>query len=252
MAKKKNEVVPAAQIKKDLAQPLRGLGRGLEEVEQRDVQLGRLKLLQKTSDKELSAIKGSKVGDIINNISLVNYGNKLTITPLFLFKSRAKWEDREEGNKIECQAPDGKIPTTHQYAKECSSCPHRDWAKNKAGATIAPLCTEYYNFAVLVNEETLPVVLSCDRSKIKVARKLISMMMMASTPENPTPDMWSRQYALISKEEINPKGNFTNFIPSLKGETPDKIKKLAESLYLSLKKVKINVKDEEQPSPAPK
>lgn len=253
-SKKQNHETPAKALvtkaPSAMSQPVRGLGRGLEEVEQRDVQLGRLKLLQSTSTKELQSIKGAKPGDIINNMSNVNYGNKLTITPIFLFKSRLKWVDREEGEGQDCSAPNGKIPLTAKYATACEVCPHKEWTKNeRTGQQSAPLCTEYYNFAVLVNDETIPVVLSCDRSKIKVARKLISMVMMAASPNNPTPDMWCRQYGVTTKSETNTKGTFFNFVLALKGNSPAPISQLAESIYLSLKKVNIQVKDAENATP---
>ena len=239
----------APQADKSLAKAggTRLAGRGFENLETSDVLLPRLKLLQPLSP-ECNGENHEKPGSIFLALSGESHGQKIVITPIMHFRSRIKWNDRDDGGGIDCSAADAKAPRDTKYAKECSACHFAEWdneAKNKKDQM--PKCTLYDNFLVLVGDSTEPMLLPMERTKMKVARKLYSMGALKGG------DMWDHQYIITTVKETNDKNQpyFNYAVTDASKKTSPEIRKRCEEIWTSMRGRTISEKNQEQDSPAP-
>lgn len=166
---------------------------GFEEVDtQQDIIMPRLAILQATSQMVKDG-KG-KMGDLANSLSKENFGNSFEFIPLFLFKTRCKF-DLEQG--LICQSRNGltcsmNIDEKHQVGQDCTSCKDAEWE-----ADSGPLCSLVYNFPALnVNQvNSFPISISLMRSSSKAGKQLLSLAMMANE------DFFSRKYKITTEKK---------------------------------------------------
>ncbi len=226
--------LPAVQVKNtQVAKRSSGklAGRGFENIEKSDLLLPRIKLLQPMSP-EITDL-GQKPGTIFLPLGNKNYGNKMEVTPVLHFRSRIKFIPRDDGGGIDCSSPDAKTPRDpNKYASVCAACPEQMWnedAKNKKDKQ--PRCSMSDNFLCLIGDSTEPVLITFDRSKLKVSKKWYSLGGLKSGS-----DMWDWIYELSVVPEKNEKGdNYYNYsIKDLNKPSPDKRKQLCTSLWESL------------------
>jgi len=254
MPKKKEEksLVPATSSK-DLTVPdylkREETGRGLENVDKTDLVLPRIKLLQPLSPEVTGEEKKGEAGHLFNTLTMQDYGASLIFIPVTHFKSRIHWLPREDGGGILCSAQDGLHQTTSGDVGIglCTDCELAKWhndAENKA-----PECTIYYNFAIIVEGETTPVALSMERTKIKAAKKLLSLASLAGKL-----DMFGKKYKITTVKEKNKKGVWYNYAIEPVGYVTAKEFKIAETTYESLKNLTVTIeqdKPEEDTEKAP-
>lgn len=206
-------------------------GRGFENLEMTDILLPRIKLTQNGSPEVVD--KSAKAGEIILALSGENFGGKgVLITPIMHFRSRIKWKDRDDGGGIECSSPDGKIPRdTTKFSPTCSTCTHAEWDNTaKKKKDMAPKCTLYDNFLVMVNDSTEPIIIPFERTKMKVSKKLYSMGALSGG------DMWARQYKLSVVEEKNEEGQpYYNYaVANSEKKVTEERQKKCEQLWESM------------------
>ena len=200
--------------------------RGFENVKKDDLQLPRLKLLQALSP-EVEDEKG-KAGDIINSLSDENYGTELSFIPILQSYSRVYWASKEKDAEILCSSNDGIVPSPaieEPPAKTCEACPNSKFIEDEG-----PVCTEFYNFPVLVNGKE-PAGLALSRTKISVAKRLISKAMYAGKGL----DLFSMKFKLRSKKVTGEKFSYYNFDVVGAGFVTEVEFKAAESFYNSIR-----------------
>lgn len=241
MGKKKEEksLVPTSERALTVPDYLKReeTGRGLENVNKTDLVLPRIKLLQPLSPEVTGEEKKGEAGHLFNTLTLQDYGASLIFIPITHFKSRIYWKSREEGGGMQCSAQDGLHPNTQEYSEVCTGCDLAKWhndAENKA-----PECTIYYNFAIIVEGETTPVALSMERTKIKAAKKLISLASLAGKL-----DIFGKKYKIATVKEKNKKGVWYNYVIEPVGYVTAEEFKNAELAYQSLKDIAVAIEQD--------
>lgn len=240
MSKEKKEekaLTPTSSLLPDFLRG-KGQGRGRENIDQTDLVLPRIKLLQPLSPE---VDKGLQPGHLVNSLTGEDYGTEMTIIPIIHFKSRIYWREREEGGGILCSAPNGLNPTRSEFAPCCAECKLKDWNNNaKTSKEKAPKCVIYYNFAVLVNDGATPVALSMERTKIRVAKKLLSLA--AYTGGNL--DMFARKYKISVEKVKNDQGTWYNYAVTPVGFVSEEEFQKAENVFESLKGLVLTVEQD--------
>jgi hypothetical protein len=125
-----------------------------------------------------------------------------------------KWIPRSEGGGVEYQTTDPKDKRVIEDTK---------WGPNGE----KPTCTKYLNFLVLLEGETLPIILSFAMTSFQAGRKLYTMCKMAGG------DIWEKKYKLSALSKTNQMGTFFVFEVAEAGSTDDREKAIAEQLYNS-------------------
>jgi hypothetical protein len=251
---------PAVQTQTDLAVPdyikQGAKGRGLENVNKEDLILPRIKLLQPLSPEV--ADKGMKEGHFINSLTGADYGDSITFIAITHFKSRIYWQDRDEGGGMLCSSDNAAIPrdlnapgeiakslkmTGFKKPSSCDDCPFRDWDNEAAKEKDQkPKCTIFYNFPAIVSGDSIPVAISMDRTKIRAAKRLLSM----STYMGSNIDMFAKMYKITAVKEKKDQYTYYNMVVEPAGFVSQEQFKLAEGLYDSFKKMTLRV-EQEQP-----
>jgi len=235
MAKEKKQELVKAES--NLPDYLRGdLDFGKEGIDQEDLGTPRLKLLQDMSPEVKQ--EGQKVGTIINTLTGRNYGNSLLFIPIKTYKSRIYWKDRKDGGGIACSADNAITPRQRVVAElgdkeietgpTCRECPFKDWHNDLKDK--APKCTLYYNFIVLVEGDDAPVVLSMERTKIKTAKKLISLIAYSGKIA-----IFGKKYKLSVDEISNKMGTYQIYDVAPVGLVTEDEYKSAKDCYTSFK-----------------
>src|SRR5574339_912133 len=104
--------------------------RGLEEATMQDMILPRVAICQTMSEERKRSsskyIEGLEEGKLFNSLTKEIYGDVVTFTPLFFYKSRIKFRPQEIGGGIECMNPTGKQCALNNGGP----CLHSAWGKN--------------------------------------------------------------------------------------------------------------------------
>jgi hypothetical protein len=232
-------IAPIPEFLKKSAQ-----GRGRENVDQADLVLPRIKLLQPLSPEVQEEDSQIEAGHLYNTLTQNDYGDSLIFIPVMHFKSRIYWRKRDDDSpdRMLCSSPNGLNPNSEAFGKTCPECPMQRWNNQAEKAEDkAPKCTSYYNFAILVEGETSPIALSFERTKVKIAKKLLSLISIGNL------DMFAKKYKIGVTKEKNKKGTWFNYdITPVGFVTADEFK-IAEVAYNSLKGLALSV---EQDTPA--
>jgi hypothetical protein len=212
-----------------------GTGRGQEKIEANDLQMPRIKLLQPLSPEAEDG--DNQAGDMLNSLTHENYGKELTFIPIVHFKSRIYWKPREEGGGILCSSMDAQRPNKTEYAKSCGECDKKNWDNE---TKTAPECVIYYNFIVIPEGTNVPVALSMEKTKLKAAKKLISLAKYAGG----NLDMFAKKYKITTKKEKNDRGSWFTYVVDPVGYVTEAEYKGAEAAYESLKGIAIPIDQE--------
>ena len=231
MAKEKRQDMVAAPKEAALAVPTTYDQRGKEEVlDAKDRMYPMLTLVQKMSPSEHLAV--AKEGEMINNLTLENYGKSITIVPILYRKQRIMWIPRKQGGGIECRSFDGKQGTKWG---ECAVCEHQKWHQDaKDEQDKKPKCTEYFSIPVLImKEEPELIIASFGMTRYAVGKKLVNLIF--GKPSIPS---FGGKYQLSSFIEHGELGDYANY--EVKGagllSKDDPIYQLAEGWYTTLSK----------------
>jgi len=248
-SKKKNQELVSPAIG-DITIPdylRKGIGRGMEQVQKEDILLPRIKLLQALSPEVVDLEQ--KNGTMSNSVTNENYGAELLFIPVLHWKSRIYFEGIGQAAKILCASQDGLTPTVpSEYAKVCLECLMGKWndaAKTKKDQ--APKCNIFYNFIILLPEYAMtPIALSLGRTKIKIAKKLLSTARYIGGGKL---DLFALKFKLGVKIESSDSGPFNNFTLINSGFATEKEYNQGKNMYQSMKDLLISVdklgKDEE-------
>ena len=173
--------------------------RGFEAVEQSDLKLPRLGLAQSQSPqlKKVNPkyIRGLQEGQFFNSLTGEVYGEEVLFVPLFLYKSRIKFNPFEDGGGIDCQSFNGK--TGGRHAKACEECAFSKFGEEKG---TAPECDLIYNFPAFLGKKRELIVVSFKSTGITAAKDLLSLAKIRNR------DMFAGVYKLSNRDE-HKKGN---------------------------------------------
>jgi hypothetical protein len=228
---------------------------GLDNIDRADLILPRIKLMQDMSP-EVQEGK-AKAGELVNSLTGQNYGTRLEFVPLTNSKTRMFWQDRKEGNAVLCSSDDGKHPkdptAAAKIAKkmklkefpvtmpDCKSCPFGNWAEDDAGGDReAPRCTSYYNFPMLIKGDSSPSALTMSRTKLKVGRKLLSLVVLSGDNVS----IYAKRYELSTVKEKSDLGTYYNYAIKPIGYVTEAEYKVTKGLHESFKAMHVVVEQE--------
>ena len=177
-----------------------GKGQGFVGIDTDDLELPRLKLIQSISE-EKSEFDVDE-GEFFHSVLEEGLGSELKIVPLIIQKAYVLWSPRHEGQGILARSNDGVHWTPSEGEFEVA--PIKEMPKKKVTWTLAPTvaesglaefgssvpddnssrpaATKQYNILAYLPDhpESSPCVITLQRSGIKIGRKLISKLKVAT------------------------------------------------------------------------
>lgn len=195
-----------------------GESRGNENISAEDIQLPRINILQALSpqinEKKDDYIEGSKPGMIFNTLTGQLYSSAVAITPVYFTKKYLVWVDRKIDSK-------GGLKGIFDDLLEAEKFLYDQPDKEKL--EIVPTAE---HLAVL--DDGTEVIVSMAKSKMKVSRKLNSLIRLNGG------DRFSRRYILSTVDDESSKGEFKNFSVSPGGFPSEQVYLKAENLFNSV------------------
>lgn len=219
-----NDLIP-----KDINLPAERMqtAKGLTPIAEEDRIIPRLKIMQPLSPEVDEGI--AKSGEFVNSIAKKSYGNRLSLTPIFWWKSRVHWAPREDGGEILCQARNALQGTEFGV---CSDCENSKWCNKEA-----PICTAIINVLGLVNNIDM-VALSFMKTSYGTGKQLINLFAYKKV------DIFNFQYELFADQEQNDFGKFWVIkFKDANTAVSDDIWKACSALYDNFAKIKEKVED---------
>ncbi len=215
-----------------------GTGRGMEKAEQKDIMLPRVKLLQALSPEVAEG--GKQAGLIVESISgnpFVGDGKTLEFIPVTMFKNRTMFDGIGKEAVVSCTSLDNIKSSTGDICAECESS---KWAEDKKGKRVPPACTEFYNFPIVILGGKKPIisVLNLASTKIKVARKLLTLVRHTGL------DMFALKFKLSVVKETANSQTYYNFDVEGAGYPTESEYKFAEQFYEATKTKNVVVETE--------
>lgn len=261
MAKGTQEVVQTqTQLPAHLQQYV-GHNTGMDQIGQDDIATPRLILLQGLSP-QLEEDQSLRAGQFFHSGAEEGLPSEIEVIPLHVAKSYTLWRPRPEGG-ILARSRDGilwdrtgrwddvkilkgtKTVTWTIRTENVDKSRLAEWGTyDPDNPDSPPAATLSYNMPVLVvgHENLGPVVLSMQRSQIKVAKKLMGRLKLQTIP------ICGLTMPLSSWKDSGPEGPFFNIRFGKFGYVQDeKVFNSAKELFDMFAEKGVNVKDEEQP-----
>lgn len=159
----------------DLMQGFMGAMTGFENIGQEDLSLGKIKLLQATS-QEVNERKGL-AGQFYNS-QTGESKDEIICYFLKVSKPRSAFErPYVKGSKPKCRSIDGKCGITASGAKRsCTNCPDANWDTAKANGKTKPDCTESYAWLGALVDDNTPFRFTCSGDNVKITRQFINTL----------------------------------------------------------------------------
>lgn len=206
--------------------------RGSEEVGTRDMILPRIDVLQDLSPQLKKAkpeyIEGAEAGMLYNTVTNELY-KSVVFVPCAFRKEYVVWKDRKKGGGF-----GGAFKTEELANAEIAGLDNP--ADYEAIET-------HQHFGMIVDVETKArkqVVLSMSRSKLRVSRKLNSLVQMSES------DRWAKAYKVLPVADTSDQGDFYNISVSPLGWVDEETYKAGEKLYEIVKAGQADVVRDEQ------
>jgi hypothetical protein len=200
--------------------------RGQDAVEQKDLTLPRLGLCQSGSPQRKKSsplfIEGLTDGEFFNTITGEIYGEgPISFTPLFMYKSRIKFNAFDDGGGIDCQSFNSIDGGRH--SKTCAECPFSQWGDG------APDCLLLYNYPVLILPKRELAVLSLKSTAVKIAKQFNSLIQLRNA------DSFAGLYTIQSALETRQGNEFATLVIKNAGWVDAATYQLAEGFFEQLK-----------------
>jgi hypothetical protein len=195
--------------------------RGSEDVGIDDITLPRIEVLQALSPQikrnDPKYIEGAEQGMIFNTVSGEIYGTDITFIPIVFRKEWIIWQTRKAGGGF-----------VGSYPSEEEANAAYDLLENPDDHEVN---LHAINFVYLCRDDGAleEAVFSWSRSKLKVSRKLNSLVQM-----NPG-DRFSKAYRLRSIEEKGKKGEYFSYDIKPLGYVEENVYRKAEKLFTAIK-----------------
>lgn len=241
-----------------------GKGRGFAGIDTDDLELPRLKLIQSISEEKTEFDVGE--GEFFHSVLEEGLGAELKMVPLIIQKAYVLWSPRHEGQGILARSNDGVHWTPSEGEFEVA--PIKEMPKKKVTWTLAPTvaesglaefgssvpddsssrpaATKQYNILAYLPDhpESSPCVITLQRSGIKIGRKLISKLKVATA--NKGVDLYSVQLTVSSAIDTNSEDQqYYTYKFDMDGFVADEETfKLCESMHKAYSKSGFSVKSE--------
>lgn len=193
-------------------------GRGMEDVDNDDLIIPRVKLMQPLSP-ELKDCRELRPGMIIN--SLTKEELPAVFTPIFYWKEWLRFNPRDKdkpGYNSEFE-PGALMWRTRDAADE--RVKEAEFGPNGE----PPLALSTLNFFSVFEGTGMPVILSFTKTSYKAGKNLLSLAKLRGG------DMFSRKYKLTVKEESNAKGDYYVLVVNPAGDCAPEEYKLGEAYF---------------------
>jgi len=220
----KNEVAKKEELTV-AARPsfMKGQGRGSENVGVEDITIPRLELVQSLSPQRKKTdpqyIEGAEEGMFFNSVSKQLYGESVIFVPVFFRKEYIIWKDRKHGGGFF-----GAYATEQEAYKAIED--------QDLNPEIHEVVDTAQHFGLIVNDPTPDnpkveeIVISMNKSKMKVNRQLNTMIRMAGG------DRFERAYKISSVVDANKAGEeYMNLSVKQLGFVSEPIYRAAEQVY---------------------
>lgn len=233
-------------------------GQGMEGLNASDIEIPRIKLLQGISP-ELMEFPDAKQGHFFHNVAELDLGEKLNIVPLYIWKMFILWNPRESGGGILARAEDGVhwSPPNGEFDVKINKGTKS--AKWKLAPTVAasqldqwgtydpsdlnsqPAATRMFNIVAYLPDhpDLSPVVITMQRSSIKVARRFAGKLQMTQAPS------YGRKFIIGPVQDQNKAGDkFWNYAFTSDGfvESEEQFN-FYKSLYEQFKASGVKIRD---------
>ena len=217
-----------------------GRAAGAEDIDMdQDVKMPRIAILQGLSQM-VSDGKGTP-GKLANAVTKELFGDEFIFIPLFLFKTRARFElksgmicmSRDTLNCTYCNCPED-----HGEGHDCLSCEQSKWPDRKLHPEASgPDCSLVYNYPVLNagNIKGFPMSISLMRTSVKAAKDLNSMLVFTGE------DFFSSKIKMSVKKTDGEKGTYFSPVFEMVGKATDEEYEYAKSVYAKLRHKTIDV-----------
>jgi hypothetical protein len=103
--------------------------------------------------------------------------------------------------------------------------PRCEFTTNTQGTRTKPSATRFYDYVIFRPDTAEVLVLSLSNTKIKVASKLNSLLMLQAGPT------WNVAFEVSSVPEKNEKGKFYNFRIAQTGPSTESVREAAAALF---------------------
>lgn len=201
--------------------------RGSEDVGVKDLVIPRLDIVQALSPYrkrgDAKYIEGAVEGDLVNSLTLVNYGTAVVVVPVIFKKDFLVWKSRKDQNgKPTTGGFFGAFPTLAEAEDRAHEA-----RKEDLNAIIEVIDTPM-NFCYIVTPDgaVQEIVVSMARSKAKVSRKWNSLVRLNEG------DRFSRAYKLSTLQEKGKSGDdYYNFDVAAVGYPSKEVYLRAEKMY---------------------
>ena len=201
------------------------VGQGTEDLSSNDVEVPRIKLLQSVSP-ELTELDDVKQGEFLHTVGEISLGKELRIVPLYIWQMFILWNPRDQGGGILARANDGvhwNPPNGNFNVKINKGTKEVVW---RLAPTVAaskldqwgtydptdqkspPAATRMYCMVAYLPDHPglSPVVITLQRSAIKVARRFLGKLKITRAPS------YGMFFTMSSEQDRNPAGdNFWNY-----------------------------------------
>jgi len=205
-----------------------GPARGMEEADQKDLTLPRMAICQSMTPQRKKTnplfIQGLEEGQLFNTLTGKVYGTEVALIPIFMYKSRIKFTDFEDGGGIECQAINGKSGGA-LCPSGCDGCLHSQWGEKGD----PPACTLFYNYPALIMPTKELVIVSMKSAGAKIARAWNTLIKLRNQ------DTFAGVYQVATVAETADSHEFYNFSVKNAGWADEETYKFAEQVYNGLK-----------------
>jgi hypothetical protein len=195
--------------------------RGSENVGVDDLTIPRIDLIQALSPQrkknDPAYIEGAEEGMLFNSVTSELYGDHVTFVPVYFRKEWVVWRDRNKGGGFR-----GAFGSEADAQAECL----------KVGAADHEVMDTAQHFGLIIKDDGSvdEAVISMSRSKMKVSRKLNTMIRMAGG------DSFARAYRVESAEDKGEKGEYFNLRITPIGYVSEEVFLRAEALYDAIAK----------------
>jgi hypothetical protein len=213
--------------------------RGQENVGSDDLVIPRLDVVQALSPyrkrDDPKFIKGAEEGNLINSVTLQNYGESVIVVPLYYRKDFLVWKDRKKD-------PSGQGGFYGAYRTQEEARARISQESPESQPNIVIVDTPLHFCLLLNGDRAEEIVLSMPRSKAKHSRRWNSLVKLAGG------DSFSRAYRIKAQFEKGAKGDFYNFDIQPAGFPSKGLYDKAESIYKAFAsgERKFEVKHEEE------
>lgn len=189
---------------------------GFEDMRGKDIELPRVKLIQRTSSEVDSGVRPGSLVDHLTGDVLAEPGEALNIHIVLHYPSWIEWRHPDDGGGIIAASLDPKSALAARATR------------GEVGAKGKPAVTEYHNFIVILPMMGLdyPMMLSFAKTNFKHGKRLLNLARMRNVP------IYGGKYSIATVAKTNNDYKWSEIVPSNDGwadeETFDVLKALHE------------------------